>query len=46
MMGHAGLKLGLPIEGAPGRDSGIVVDQKPAAGYKVDGGVKIQVQLK
>jgi len=45
MMASAGLKLETPTGDPPGRSSGIVVDQKPAAGYKVDGAVDIQVRL-
>jgi len=45
IMAGAGLTLAARSETPSGRASGIVVDQQPAAGCKVDGGVQIRVRL-
>ena len=50
MMVQAGLKMAVPVVEAPvtnalGQSPGIVVDQKPAAGYKVDGESSIELTV-
>jgi beta-lactam-binding protein with PASTA domain len=41
----AGLKIVPPSKSAPGRASVVVVDQEPAAGYKMDRGAEVQVRV-